>query len=88
MTTASIPLPIDFNEPPWTLWCYKTPLSLLTSPLHTDRRSDSDDIPLETPAFSGEQLQRYLPQTNRYHAVWAQLEHKTRKAGAFSSWQS
>ena len=77
---------IETGDLPWTLWCYKSPLSLLQRQLNTDHRSVVLEKNEETPNISTIPPQPYVPPTHRYHAVWAKLEQKARKAGNYAAW--
>ena len=86
---ASLPLPYAVSDDaPWTLWCRRSPLTLLASSENTDRRSVLHDNSPEPPVSSYIQPQQYVPQTNRYHAVLSKLNQKAQRVGAFSSWQN
>mgnify|MGYP006967345779 CR=1 FL=1 len=89
MYDAASALPMQHSESddlPWTLWCYKSPLSLLQRQMNTDRRSVSEERNEEMPSISTFPPQPYVPPTHRYHAVWANLEQKARKAGNYAAW--
>lgn len=86
--TSSV-LPLQHSESgdlPWTLWCHKSPLSLLQHQINTDRRSVAGERNEEMPSISTIPPQLYVPPTHRYHAVWANLEQKARKAGNYAAW--
>ena len=79
---------IQYSDEPWIVWCYEEPLTMLTTTLHTDRRSvysEQEDEILHNSPFT---LKHPLIQSNRYHAVLSKLDQKTRKAGAFSAWHN
>ena len=76
----------DLDALSWIIWCYRSPLSLPQQYIHTDSRSVSEDLNTEIPYMQTLTSPSYIPQTHRYHAVWANLEQKARKAGTYASW--